>query len=80
MTDYTQDPSTQTSSMHIPWDALDAETLTRLLSEIVTRDGTDYGAVAAEAMNLVGTLARAFLLPGLPAPARCPDCHNATRA
>jgi len=31
------------STMHIPWDTLDSETLTRLLTEIVTRDGTDYG-------------------------------------
>jgi len=31
--------------MHIPHDSLDLETLTRLLSEIVTRDGTDYGLV-----------------------------------
>ena len=29
----------------IPWDSLEEETLERLLSEIVTRDGTDYGAV-----------------------------------
>ncbi|MBX2882410.1 MAG: YheU family protein [Granulosicoccus sp.] len=30
--------------MNIPWDSLDSETLVRLLTEIVTRDGTDYGA------------------------------------
>ena len=29
--------------MLIPWQELDSETLDRLLSEIVTRDGTDYG-------------------------------------
>lgn len=29
--------------MEIPWQELDTETLDRLLSEIVTRDGTDYG-------------------------------------
>lgn len=29
----------------IPWDSLEPDTLERLLSEIVTRDGTDYGAV-----------------------------------
>ncbi len=29
--------------MLIPWRELDPETLDRLLSEIVTRDGTDYG-------------------------------------
>jgi len=31
--------------MKIPWDSLSAETLNALLEEIVTRDGTDYGAV-----------------------------------
>ncbi len=30
--------------MEIPWQTLDDETLDRLLSEMVTRDGTDYGA------------------------------------
>lgn len=30
--------------MNIPWESLDSETLVRLLTEIVTRDGTDYGA------------------------------------
>lgn len=29
--------------MEIPWRELDDETLDRLLSELVTRDGTDYG-------------------------------------
>ncbi len=31
--------------INIPWDSIEPETLERLLSEIVTRDGTDYGAV-----------------------------------
>jgi uncharacterized protein YheU (UPF0270 family) len=31
--------------MKIPHQDLDPETLTRLLSEMVSRDGTDYGAV-----------------------------------
>ena len=30
---------------HIPWEELDPSTLDNLLSEIVTRDGTDYGLV-----------------------------------
>lgn len=29
--------------MEIPWRTLDDETLERLLAELVTRDGTDYG-------------------------------------
>ncbi len=29
--------------MEIPWQTMDSETLDRLLSELVTRDGTDYG-------------------------------------
>ncbi len=39
--------------MHIPWQSLDAETLQRLLSEIVTRDGTDYGAIERSTANKV---------------------------
>ena len=31
--------------MEIPWQELEPDTLRRLLSEIVTRDGTDYGLV-----------------------------------
>lgn len=30
--------------VEIPWDALEQETLYRLVEEFVTRDGTDYGA------------------------------------
>jgi len=30
--------------VEIPWQELDSETLDRMLSELVTRDGTDYGA------------------------------------
>lgn len=30
--------------MEIPWKALDEKVLERLLEEVVTRDGTDYGA------------------------------------
>ena len=29
--------------IEIPWDALDPDTLQRLVEEFVTRDGTDYG-------------------------------------
>jgi len=29
--------------IEIPWDALEADTLQRLVEEFVTRDGTDYG-------------------------------------
>ncbi len=35
----------QSDATEIPWQSLDAETLERLLAEVVTRDGTDYGAV-----------------------------------
>ena len=31
--------------MNIPYQSLDPDTLQSLLEEIVTRDGTDYGAV-----------------------------------
>ena len=31
--------------MHIPWESIEEATLERLLAEIVTRDGTDYGLV-----------------------------------
>lgn len=31
--------------MQIPWQELDAATLDNLITEIVTRDGTDYGEV-----------------------------------
>ena len=31
--------------MEIPWQEMDQQTLMRLLSELVTRDGTDYGRV-----------------------------------
>jgi len=31
--------------MEIPWQELEPDTLRRLLSEIVTRDGTDYGLI-----------------------------------
>jgi len=54
--------------MHIPWDTLDEDTLTRLLTEIVTRDGTDYGVeesstqakVAAALKSLHSGRARLF--------------------
>lgn len=29
--------------IEVPWDALEAETLQRLVEEFVTREGTDYG-------------------------------------
>lgn len=29
--------------MEIPWQSLDETLLTRLIEEVVTRDGTDYG-------------------------------------
>ncbi len=35
----------QSDATEIPWQSLERETLERLLAEIVTRDGTDYGAV-----------------------------------
>lgn len=34
--------------IEIPWDAIDADTLQRLLQEFVTRDGTDYGEIEVE--------------------------------
>lgn len=30
--------------MEIPWNSIDEATLNRLIGEIVTRDGTDYGS------------------------------------
>lgn len=32
-------------AMRIPWQSVNPQTLALLLAEIVTRDGTDYGAV-----------------------------------
>lgn len=54
--------------MDIPWESLDKDTLTRLLTEIVTRDGTDYGAreittdakVAAALKSLMSGKAQLF--------------------
>lgn len=34
--------------IEIPWSNLEAATLRRMLEEIVTRDGTDYGAVEVD--------------------------------
>lgn len=31
--------------IEVPWDAIDADTLYRLVEEFVTREGTDYGEV-----------------------------------
>lgn len=31
--------------IEVPWDAIDADTLHRLVEEFVTREGTDYGQV-----------------------------------
>jgi len=48
--------------MQIPWESLDPETLERMLTEIVTRDGTDYGfhetATAAKVATALKSLQR----------------------
>lgn len=49
--------------MQVPWRSLPADTLDRLLEEIVTRDGTDYGGVEKSTMQKV-TLARNQLQSG----------------
>ncbi len=50
--------------MKIPWQELSSETLDSLLEEIVTRDGTDYGAQEKTTEQKV-TLARNQLRSGL---------------
>lgn len=50
--------------MKIPWQELSSETLDSLLEEIVTRDGTDYGAQEKTTEQKV-TLARNQLKSGL---------------
>lgn len=37
----------------VPWQELDAQTLTNLLEEFVTRDGTDYGNQEISTVNKV---------------------------
>jgi len=44
--------------MQIPWQELDAATLDSLLSEIVTRDGTDYGEVEMATSEKVAQVKR----------------------
>lgn len=48
--------------IEIPWDALDAATLNRLVEEFVTRDGTDYGeqeiAVERKVLQVVDGIKR----------------------
>ncbi|MDX1803624.1 MAG: YheU family protein [Alcanivorax sp.] len=39
--------------MIVPWQELDAQTLTNLLEEFVTRDGTDYGNQEISTVNKV---------------------------
>lgn len=48
--------------MLVPWDQVNQETLTSLLEEFVTRDGTDYGeremSVASRVAQAMGQLKR----------------------
>ena len=46
--------------MKIDWQELDPETLDRLLQEVVTRDGTDYGAVERTTSSKVATARKAL--------------------
>lgn len=46
--------------MEIPWRELDQNTLERLLSEIVTRDGTDYGREERSTMSKIKAAMRAL--------------------
>lgn len=49
--------------MKIPWQSVNTETLDSLLEEIVTRDGTDYGAIEKSTEQKV-TFARNQLKSG----------------
>lgn len=46
--------------MEIPWQDLDEDTLDRLLSEIVTRDGTDYGLVETSTATKIRSVRKAL--------------------
>lgn len=46
--------------MIIPWQALAPETLSRLIDEFVTRDGTDYGAHEARLTTKIEQVQRAL--------------------
>lgn len=41
--------------MEIPWQDIDEATLSRLLSELVTRDGTDYGREERSTQSKIDT-------------------------
>jgi uncharacterized protein YheU (UPF0270 family) len=44
--------------MQVPWDRLEPETLTNLIEEFVTRDGTDYGTHEASVAAKVAQVRR----------------------
>lgn len=51
---------TNLQPMEIPWQELEPETLQRLLSEIVTRDGTDYGRVEKSTLAKIDAARKAL--------------------
>ena len=42
--------------LDVPWQTLEPETLERLVSEFVTRDGTDYGQREASLESKIGSV------------------------
>ncbi len=46
--------------MRIPWESLDRDTLDNLISEFVTRDGTDYGHADVTLESKTGAVWRAL--------------------
>ena len=46
--------------MIIPWDQLDPDTLDHLISEFVTRDGTDYGSSETPLATRIAQVKRAL--------------------
>jgi len=53
-----EQPHPRRTILEIQWQDLDQETLNRLLSELVTRDGTDYGAVERSTESKVASALR----------------------
>ena len=52
------DATDETGPVRLPLDSLAEDTLRRVLEEIVTRDGTDYGAVEKSVDEKVARLER----------------------
>lgn len=46
--------------MEIPWESLDEDLLLRLIDEVVTRDGTDYGVLEKTREQKVDDVKRAL--------------------